>query len=99
MGHKLGFALAINKKGEALNARLRPSLSHTKFSSSSFDSASEGSGVPAEREGRTEKLRVRNGTGGYNPPLLLAPPRTCAAARVAHANGAAQEAGGLAEMA
>lgn len=47
VGHKLGSALAINKMVEALNARPRPSLSHTKFSSSSFDSASEGSGVPA----------------------------------------------------
>ena len=39
-----------------MNARPKPApRAHTKFSSSDSDSASDGSGVPEEREGRKEK--------------------------------------------
>lgn len=44
-------------------------------------------------------MGARRGAGRWTPPPLPAPRRTCTAARVAHADRAAQEAGGLAEVA
>lgn len=77
MGHKLGFALAINKMGGGLERRAQATLlSHTKFSSSSSDSTSAGSGVPAEWEGRTEKCGYGEGLGPtahHCSPLRPAP--------------------------
>lgn len=44
-------------------------------------------------------MGARRGVGGCAPQPLPVPLRTCTAARVAHADGAAQKAGGLAQVA